>query len=188
MQVENQGGGPHGGSAATAVGTPVPDGTGDELCEFPGPEGLVRNSQPANRTGDAVSAGKSKQVGRPKQFNGKLRVPMTDEQREKVEALRAAGGCSAAEAVRRLIDGQPVPEPREVVAVDAQQYRDLLDAISGVRTELNRGVGNVYRFVRDSYSGRVPDESEIAALRADLDSGLSDLSDLAQVVKEASPW
>lgn len=113
---------------------------------------------------------------------------MTTAQRERVEDLRRVGGCSAAEAVRRLIDGAAVPEPREIVAVDDEQYQSLLRALSGIRTDLNRGVGNVYRLTRDAYVDGAPEESEIAALRADLAAGLDDLATLAQTVQEVSPW
>ena len=175
---QNQGGG------TREAGAPAPDGTGKSVSEFPGPEGLVRLVDAA----PVPPENRGRRIGRPKQYDSELRVRMTDEQREKVEALRAADGCPAAEAVRRLIDGTQVPEPREVVAVDPDQYRALLDALAGIRTELNRGVGNVYRLVRDSYSDGVPDDSEIAALRADLESGLEDLAGLARVVQEVSPW
>ncbi|QZY51393.1 hypothetical protein [Leucobacter tenebrionis] len=116
-------------------------------------------------------------------------MPMTDEQREKVEALRAASGCSAAEAVRRLIDGVPVPAPIERKAVDPDDYRVLLDALGGIRTELNRGVGQLYRLTRDAYqSWQVPEPDQLDELRADLARGLDDLGALAERVREVSPW
>src|SRR5699024_4539423 len=127
-------------------------------------------------------------IGPPQESDSELRVRMTAEQREKVEALRAADGCPAAESAGRLIYGTQVPQPLEVVAVDPDLYQALLAARAGIRTQLNRGVRNVYRLVRDSSSDGVPDDSEIAALRADLESGLEDLAGLARVVQEVSPW
>ncbi len=184
----NQGVGAHGASEASGVGAPVPDGNGNERSEFPGPEGLVRYVAEPD-TSDARPMPAAKRVGRPRQYDGRLRVPMTDEQREKVEALRAAAGCSAAEAIRRLIDGAPVPAPVVRAAVDPDDYRALLDALAGIRTELYRGVGNLYRLTRDAYAAwQVPEPDQLDELRADLARGLGDLEALAARVREVSPW
>lgn len=113
---------------------------------------------------------------------------MTDEQREAVDALAAAGGCPAAEAIRRLIDGAPVPQARSTVSMDPEQYRDVLEGVQAVRTDLNRGLGNWYRLVRDSYAGHVPSESEVGWVREGLENGLSDLATLSRAVSRWSPW
>ncbi len=186
---ENQRGWAPETSASEAPGTPVPTATGTSVSEFPGPEGLVRCVGNYVSNGSAASGRSGRPKGRPKQFGKPLNVPLTVAQRRAVDELAATGGCSAAEAIRRLIDGRAVPAPVVRVAVDQDAYRVLLDALAGIRTELNRSTGNLYRLTRDAYeSWQVPEPDQLNDLRADLGHGLGDLAALAQRVKEVSPW
>lgn len=183
--VENQRGWAPETSASEAPGTPVPEGPETSASEFPGPKGLVRDVGSTHH-GAYTLKGRG---GRPRRYGKPLNLPLTDAQRRAVDDLADADGCSAAEAIRRLIDGRPTPQPVERVAVDPDAYRELLDALGGIRTELNRGVGNLYRLTRDAYSAwQVPEPDDLAALRQDLAAGLSDLAALAERVREVSPW
>lgn len=177
-----------GGPLSEAKGAPRPDRPGTERSEVSGSGKVSSYSSGGEQNLTTTASYGAKPPGRPKEFHASLRVPMTRDQRATVDALAAAGGCPGAEAIRRLIDGAELPEPREVVAVDPDQYRELLDALASIRTELNRGVGNLYRLTRDSYQDGQPEPAELSGLRADLRGGLDDLSDLAAKVKEVSPW
>lgn len=177
----------HWGWAPAEQGAPAPEGT-EPAQRVSGAE---RVSSSCDRTPSIAAVGAAsmaKPAGRPKQFDGKLRVPMTVEQREAVDRLAQAGGCSAAEAVRRLIDGTEVPAARPDGCMDPEQYRGVIDAIGGIRTELNIAGGNWYRLVRDHYGGQVSGFSELAGVRNDIQRGLHRLIDLERHLSRWSPW
>ena len=189
---KNLGGGAPTASAARRGGAPGP--TGPELALRVSGPGRVGSSggvraECVGTGGPGGSPHAAKRGGRPKQYTSTLKVPLTVGQRDRVEVAARAWRCSRAEAVRRLIDGHPVPAPVEVVAVDPEQYEHLCREVAGVRTALNRAGGNIYRLARDCSSGwDVATAEKVDALRADLDGGLGDLRTLAEHVQQVAPW
>ena len=114
---------------------------------------------------------------------------MTDGQRYVVEVAARGWRCSYAEVVRRRLDGEPLPAPVVVVAVDPGQYEHLCSEIAAVRTKLNRDRGNLYRLARDCSMGwDVVTAEKVDALRADVDDGLGHLAVLAEHVQQVAPW
>lgn len=172
---------------------------------FPAPSGLVRGSyiagagnEPDTAPGDGAAAGGAEPTatasprrgrggGRPS-IGKAVNVRLTVEQRGRVDRMAALHGCGVAEAIRRAIDATPVPAPVERIAVDPAQYDALLGALNGIRIELNKAGGNLYRLSRDAYNNGAPTPSELAAIRADLDAGLDRLAAVATSVSGVSPW